>query len=219
MKVTPQIEKILKREAKSYKLNMRQTKLLKKYRDSKSVLVRVFTLDCQILDVSLKPFSAIKRKKINNEIFLLEVELTPAYFFFSWAYSSFFLLVQLLLTFTIKSFRNFCNKEIKSAISRTDILYSCLSPTFLPLSTPANKKPSRQRKQLGSYCDLFSTNLGKLCRCLRSCWKLSHFFLPGSSSISTVNYCIICITLSNWQEWQIFVCFLFFFLSLFMWMW
>ncbi|XP_040404892.1 UPF0711 protein C18orf21 homolog [Cygnus olor] len=39
MKVTPQIEKILKREAKSYKLNMRQTKLLKKYRDSKSVLL------------------------------------------------------------------------------------------------------------------------------------------------------------------------------------
>lgn len=63
MKVTPQIEKILKREAKSYKLNMRQTKLLKKYRDSKSVLVRVFALDCQILDVSLKTFSAIKRKK------------------------------------------------------------------------------------------------------------------------------------------------------------
>ncbi|XP_048795805.1 UPF0711 protein C18orf21 homolog isoform X1 [Lagopus muta] len=39
MKVTPQIEKILKREAKNYKLNMKQIKLLKKYRDSKSVLL------------------------------------------------------------------------------------------------------------------------------------------------------------------------------------
>ncbi|NXC38188.1 CR021 protein, partial [Penelope pileata] len=39
MKITPQIEKILKREAKNYKLNMKQTKLLKKYRDSKSVLL------------------------------------------------------------------------------------------------------------------------------------------------------------------------------------
>ncbi|OXB64550.1 hypothetical protein ASZ78_007010 [Callipepla squamata] len=38
MKVTPRIEKILKREAKNYKLNMKQIKLLKKYRDSKSVL-------------------------------------------------------------------------------------------------------------------------------------------------------------------------------------
>lgn len=56
----------------------------------------------------------------------------------------------------------FCNKEMKSAISRTDIFNFCLSPTFLRLSTPAKKKPSRQRKQLRSYCDLFSTNLGKL---------------------------------------------------------
>ncbi|XP_015709803.1 UPF0711 protein C18orf21 homolog [Coturnix japonica] len=39
MKVTPQIEKILKREAKNYKLNMKQIKLLKKYRDSRSVLL------------------------------------------------------------------------------------------------------------------------------------------------------------------------------------
>ncbi|NXL85212.1 CR021 protein, partial [Alectura lathami] len=39
MKLTPQIEKILKREAKNYKLNMKQTKILKKYRDSKSVLL------------------------------------------------------------------------------------------------------------------------------------------------------------------------------------
>ncbi|POI23783.1 hypothetical protein CIB84_012469, partial [Bambusicola thoracicus] len=38
MKVTPQIEKIIKREAKNYRLNMKQIKLLKKYRDSKSVL-------------------------------------------------------------------------------------------------------------------------------------------------------------------------------------
>uniref|UniRef100_A0A8B9QKQ7 Chromosome 18 open reading frame 21 n=1 Tax=Apteryx owenii TaxID=8824 RepID=A0A8B9QKQ7_APTOW len=39
MKVTPQIEKILKREANNHKLNMKQTKLLKKYRDSRSVLL------------------------------------------------------------------------------------------------------------------------------------------------------------------------------------
>ncbi|NXT86632.1 CR021 protein, partial [Anhinga rufa] len=39
MKVTPQIEKILKREAKNHKLNMKQTKLLKKYRESRSVLL------------------------------------------------------------------------------------------------------------------------------------------------------------------------------------
>ncbi|NXW53822.1 CR021 protein, partial [Eurystomus gularis] len=39
MKVTPQIEKVLKREAKSRKLNMKQTKLLKKYRESGSVLL------------------------------------------------------------------------------------------------------------------------------------------------------------------------------------
>ncbi|OXB71911.1 UNVERIFIED_CONTAM: hypothetical protein H355_007455 [Colinus virginianus] len=39
MKVTPRIEKILKREAKNYKLNMKQIKLLKKYRDSKSILL------------------------------------------------------------------------------------------------------------------------------------------------------------------------------------
>ncbi|NWH16386.1 CR021 protein, partial [Grus americana] len=39
MKVTPQIEKILKREKKNHKLNMKQTKLLKKYRESSSVLL------------------------------------------------------------------------------------------------------------------------------------------------------------------------------------
>ncbi|XP_074940504.1 UPF0711 protein C18orf21 homolog [Phalacrocorax aristotelis] len=39
MKVTPQIEKILKREAKNRKLNMKQTKLLKKYRESRSILL------------------------------------------------------------------------------------------------------------------------------------------------------------------------------------
>ncbi|NXI91370.1 CR021 protein, partial [Psophia crepitans] len=39
MKVTPQIEKVLKREAKNRKLNMKQTKLLKKYRESSSVLL------------------------------------------------------------------------------------------------------------------------------------------------------------------------------------
>ncbi|NXT28422.1 CR021 protein, partial [Syrrhaptes paradoxus] len=39
MKVTPQIEKALKQEAKNRKLNMKQTKLLKKYRESRSVLL------------------------------------------------------------------------------------------------------------------------------------------------------------------------------------
>ncbi|NXJ49999.1 CR021 protein, partial [Spizaetus tyrannus] len=39
MKVTPQIERALKREAKNRKLNMKQTKLLKKYRESRSVLL------------------------------------------------------------------------------------------------------------------------------------------------------------------------------------
>ncbi|KFQ28579.1 UPF0711 protein C18orf21, partial [Merops nubicus] len=39
MKVTPQIQKVLKREAKNHKLNMKQTKLLKKYRESRSVLL------------------------------------------------------------------------------------------------------------------------------------------------------------------------------------
>ncbi|XP_027737688.1 UPF0711 protein C18orf21 homolog isoform X1 [Empidonax traillii] len=39
MKLSPQIEKILKREAKNHKLNMKQTKLLKKYRESRSVLL------------------------------------------------------------------------------------------------------------------------------------------------------------------------------------
>ncbi|NXP63273.1 CR021 protein, partial [Chloropsis cyanopogon] len=39
MKVTPQIEKVLKREAKNQKLNMKQTKLLRKYRESKSILL------------------------------------------------------------------------------------------------------------------------------------------------------------------------------------
>ncbi|XP_025951859.1 UPF0711 protein C18orf21 homolog [Dromaius novaehollandiae] len=39
MRVTPQIERILKREAKNCKLNMKQTKILKKYRDSRSVLL------------------------------------------------------------------------------------------------------------------------------------------------------------------------------------
>ncbi|NWQ64469.1 CR021 protein, partial [Neopipo cinnamomea] len=39
MKVSPQIEKVLKREAKNHKLNMKQTKLLKKYRESRSVLL------------------------------------------------------------------------------------------------------------------------------------------------------------------------------------
>uniref|UniRef100_A0A8B9MNR9 Chromosome 18 open reading frame 21 n=1 Tax=Accipiter nisus TaxID=211598 RepID=A0A8B9MNR9_9AVES len=39
MKVTPQMERALKREAKNHKLNMKQTKLLKKYRESRSVLL------------------------------------------------------------------------------------------------------------------------------------------------------------------------------------
>ncbi|NWY95850.1 CR021 protein, partial [Loxia curvirostra] len=39
MKVTPQIERVLKREAKNHKLNMKQTKLLRKYRESRSILL------------------------------------------------------------------------------------------------------------------------------------------------------------------------------------
>ncbi|NXD26282.1 CR021 protein, partial [Spelaeornis formosus] len=39
MRMTPQIEKVLKREAKNYKLNMKQTKLLRKYRESRSILL------------------------------------------------------------------------------------------------------------------------------------------------------------------------------------
>ncbi|KFZ52448.1 UPF0711 protein C18orf21, partial [Antrostomus carolinensis] len=39
MKVTPQIEKVLKRETKNHKLNMKQAKLLKKYRESRSALL------------------------------------------------------------------------------------------------------------------------------------------------------------------------------------
>ncbi|NXF91071.1 CR021 protein, partial [Eubucco bourcierii] len=39
MKVTPQIEKVLKQEAKNCKLNMKQTKLLRKYRESRSLLL------------------------------------------------------------------------------------------------------------------------------------------------------------------------------------
>ncbi|XP_074844114.1 UPF0711 protein C18orf21 homolog [Carettochelys insculpta] len=39
MKVTPRIQKLLNREAKNHKLNLKQTKLLKKYKDSRSVLL------------------------------------------------------------------------------------------------------------------------------------------------------------------------------------
>ncbi|KAJ6657799.1 hypothetical protein lerEdw1_001849 [Lerista edwardsae] len=39
MKVTPQIQKLLHLEGKNYKLNLKQTKLLKKYKDSKNVLL------------------------------------------------------------------------------------------------------------------------------------------------------------------------------------
>ncbi|NXN20139.1 CR021 protein, partial [Indicator maculatus] len=39
MKVTPQIEKVLKQEVKNRNLNMKQTKLLRKYRESRSVLL------------------------------------------------------------------------------------------------------------------------------------------------------------------------------------
>uniref|UniRef100_A0A8C8VEU2 Chromosome 18 open reading frame 21 n=1 Tax=Pelusios castaneus TaxID=367368 RepID=A0A8C8VEU2_9SAUR len=39
MKVTPWIQKLLNREAKNHKLNLKQTKLLKKYKDSGSVLL------------------------------------------------------------------------------------------------------------------------------------------------------------------------------------
>ncbi|XP_064017277.1 UPF0711 protein C18orf21 homolog isoform X3 [Pogoniulus pusillus] len=39
MKMTPQIEKVLKQEVKNCKLNMKQTKLLRKYKKSSSVLL------------------------------------------------------------------------------------------------------------------------------------------------------------------------------------
>ncbi|XP_054020203.1 UPF0711 protein C18orf21 homolog [Dryobates pubescens] len=39
MKLTPQIEKVLKREVKNHNLDMKQTKLLRKYRESRSVLL------------------------------------------------------------------------------------------------------------------------------------------------------------------------------------
>ncbi|NXY86467.1 CR021 protein, partial [Alcedo cyanopectus] len=39
MKVTPQIEKVLKLQMKNHKLNMKQTKLLKKYKESRNVLL------------------------------------------------------------------------------------------------------------------------------------------------------------------------------------
>ncbi|XP_034976589.1 UPF0711 protein C18orf21 homolog [Zootoca vivipara] len=39
MRVTPQIQKLLNREAKGYKLNLKQTKLLKKYKEAKNVLL------------------------------------------------------------------------------------------------------------------------------------------------------------------------------------
>ncbi|KGL73205.1 UPF0711 protein C18orf21 [Tinamus guttatus] len=39
MKVTPRIERVLRRETKNHKHNMKQTKLLRKYRDSRSVLL------------------------------------------------------------------------------------------------------------------------------------------------------------------------------------
>ncbi|NXM76543.1 CR021 protein, partial [Serilophus lunatus] len=39
MKVSPRIEKVLKLEATNHKLNMKQTKLLKKYRESSSILL------------------------------------------------------------------------------------------------------------------------------------------------------------------------------------
>ena len=81
MKVTPQIERALKREAKNHKLNMKQTKLLKKYRESRSVLVRIFTWNCQIPDIFPKSFQWHKEEGM--EIFLLEEELTPIQFFFS----------------------------------------------------------------------------------------------------------------------------------------
>ncbi|KAL8165862.1 UNVERIFIED_CONTAM: hypothetical protein K2H54_055759 [Gekko kuhli] len=39
MRITPQIRKLLHREAKKYKLNFKQGKLLKRYRESKNVLL------------------------------------------------------------------------------------------------------------------------------------------------------------------------------------
>ncbi|KAJ7313977.1 hypothetical protein JRQ81_005826 [Phrynocephalus forsythii] len=39
MKLTPQVEKLLKKERKNYKLNLKQTKLLKRYKASTNVLL------------------------------------------------------------------------------------------------------------------------------------------------------------------------------------
>ncbi|XP_061466186.1 UPF0711 protein C18orf21 homolog [Rhineura floridana] len=39
MKVTPQIQKLLNREVKNYRLNSKQTNLLKKYKESKNILL------------------------------------------------------------------------------------------------------------------------------------------------------------------------------------
>uniref|UniRef100_A0A8C5PTH4 Chromosome 18 open reading frame 21 n=1 Tax=Leptobrachium leishanense TaxID=445787 RepID=A0A8C5PTH4_9ANUR len=39
LKITPRIERILRKEAKNYRLNLKQTKLLRKYKFSRSVLV------------------------------------------------------------------------------------------------------------------------------------------------------------------------------------
>ncbi|NXD10540.1 CR021 protein, partial [Nothocercus nigrocapillus] len=52
MKVTPRIERVLRREAKNHKLNMKQTKLLRKYRDSRSVVL----LTCNLCNKTTKHY-------------------------------------------------------------------------------------------------------------------------------------------------------------------
>jgi len=118
MKVTPQIEKVLKREAKNHRLNMKQTKLLKKYRESRNVLVRIFTWNCQIHDISLKPFSGIKKK-------ILEVELTPTHFFLREHVTLFWDNFHSQSKFLKPALQN---REIASTVTRT--------VSFLPKQTP-----------------------------------------------------------------------------------
>lgn len=40
MKITPRVQKLLNVEAKNHRLNLKQTKILRRYKESKNVLVR-----------------------------------------------------------------------------------------------------------------------------------------------------------------------------------
>ena len=81
---------------------------------------------------------------------------------------------------------------------------------FSSLSHPPPLSSENLCKQLRIPCDLvlFVPVWVNCADVLRSCWKFNDFFLSGSSSILTISYCIICITL---QKWQIFVRFVFYF--------